>query len=69
MIPDRMTANHYEKPDLNIVEFTLEDILTQSSTVTTTTAPTTTLPATTSGGVELVTGQHEIYVDVSDFFK
>lgn len=65
-----MTANLYEEPKITVIEFSLEDVLTKSSTVTTTTPPTT-LPATTEGGVHIGGGSGSGYIEVpySDFFK
>lgn len=65
-----MISKHYEKPELNIVEFELEDVLSSSAVVHTTAAPTT-LPGTTSaGGVQLGgMGDAQIDVNFSDFFK
>lgn len=67
-----MISRKYEKPQLNVIEFELEDVLTSSAVVHTTSAPTTTtppttLPGTTSGGVEV--GQGDIVIDFGDFFK
>lgn len=56
---------NYEKPEIDIVEFELEDVLTASAVVHTTTEPTT-LPGTTK--VEVGTG-NAIIVDYSDFFQ
>ncbi len=65
-----MISMHYEKPQLNILYFELEDVLTSSSVVHTTSAPTTTLPGTTSGGVQVGSnGSADIVVDFGDFFK
>lgn len=64
-----MTAKTYEEPKIAVIEFSLEDVLTKSSTVTTTTPPTT-LPATTEGGVHIGGGgSGYIEVPYSDFFK
>ena len=67
-----MISSQYEKPQLNVIEFELEDVLTSSSVVHTTSAPTTTPPTTlpgttTSGGVEV--GKGDIVIDFGDFFK
>ena len=66
-----MISSQYEKPQLNVIEFELEDVLTSSSVVHTTSAPTTTTPTTlpgaTSGGVEV--GKGDIVIDFGDFFK
>ncbi len=65
-----MISSQYEKPQLNIIEFELEDVLTSSAVVHTTSAPTT-LPGTTSSGSiqEGTPGQGSIIVDFGDFFK
>lgn len=73
-----MTKSYF-KPELELVEFTLEDIITASSAVVTTTSPSTTAshttlpgstsPSTTSGGVSIGGGSGDIYIDISDFFK
>jgi hypothetical protein len=64
-----MISRKYEKPQLNIVKFELEDVLTSSSVVHTTSAPTT-LPGTTSSGVQVGgNGSADIVVDFGDFFK
>ena len=57
---------NYEKPEINIIEFELEDVLTASAVVHTTTEPAT-LPGTTAK-VEVGTGE-AIIVDYSDFFQ
>ena len=44
-----MISKAYEKADFQIIEFTLEDVLTFSSVVHTTTEPSTTLPTTVPG--------------------
>ncbi len=65
-----MISRLYEKPQLNIIEFELEDVLTSSAVVHTTSAPPTTLPGTTSGGVQVGgNGSADIVVDFGDFFK
>ncbi|MBR0536259.1 MAG: hypothetical protein IIX14_07785 [Clostridia bacterium] len=61
-----MISSQYEKPQLDILMFELEDVLTSSAVVHTTSAPTT-LPGTTSGGVEV--GKGDIVIDFGDFFK
>ena len=61
-----MISSQYEKPQLDILMFELEDVLTSSAVVHTTSAPST-LPGTTSGGVEV--GQGDIVMDFGDFFK
>ena len=67
-----MISKAYEKADFEIIEFTMEDVLTASkvvhTTVPSTTTPntTTTLPGTTSGGVQ-VGGGGDIIFDFSDF--
>lgn len=64
-----MISMQYEKPELNVIELELEDVLTSSSVVHTTSAPTT-LPGTTSSGVQVGgAGDAQIDVDFSDFFK
>ncbi len=69
-----MISKAYEKPDINVVEFSIEDILTASGVVhttkpsTTTPNTTTTLPGTTSGGVQVGSGE-DIYFDVSGYFN
>ncbi len=62
-----MISSQYEKPQLNIIEFELEDVLTSSAVVHTTSAPTTLPGTTTSGGVEV--GKGDIVIDFGDFFK
>ena len=58
-----MISSQYEKPQLDILMFELEDVLTSSAT----SAPTT-LPGTTSAdGVEV--GKGDIVIDFGDFFK
>lgn len=71
-----MISKAYEKADFQIIEFTLEDVLTSSAVVHTTTAPSTTIPVTTTvpdttgGGVQIGTGtQGDIIFDYSDFFQ
>ncbi len=62
-----MISSQYEKPQLDILMFELEDVLTSSAVVHTTSAPTT-LPGTTSAdGVEV--GKGDIVIDFGDFFK
>ena len=64
-----MISMQYEKPELNILEFELEDVLTSSAVVHTTAAPTT-LPGSTSGGVQVGgNGSADIVVDFGDYFK
>lgn len=64
-----MISKAYEKPDFELIEFALEDVLTASGVVHTTTPnTTTTLPGTTSGGVQMGQGE-DIYIDVSSYFK
>ena len=64
-----MISKAYEKADLEIVEFALEDVLTNSAVVTTipsepaTAVPGTTLPPISMGGGEPIT------VPWSDFFQ
>ena len=64
-----MISKAYEKADFQIVEFSLEDVLTKSSVVHTTTAPTT-LPGTTQGGVQSGDSLNDanIYFDPSVIF-
>ena len=63
-----MISKQYEKAQLKIVEFELDDVLTKSSVVTTT-QPSTTLPGTTSGGVQIGgNGEGDITIDFSDLF-
>lgn len=63
-----MISKNYEKAELNIIEFELDDVLTKSSVVTTT-QPSTTLPGTTSGGVQVGgDGEGDIIIDFSDLF-
>jgi hypothetical protein len=75
-----MISKAYEKADFQIIEFSLEDVLTSSAvihtttapstTIPTTTLPTTTLPETTGGGVQVGSGtQGDIKFDYSDFFQ
>lgn len=63
-----MISMQYEKPQLNVIEFELEDVLTSSAVVHTTSAPTT-LPGTTSGVQVGGNGSADIVVDFGDFFK
>lgn len=63
-----MISMQYEKPQLNIVMFELEDVITSSSVVHTTAAPTT-LPGTTSGVGVGQGSQGDIVVDLGDYFK
>ena len=73
-----MISKAYEKADFEIIEFSLEDVLTvsnvvhtttaPSTTIPTTTLPTTTLPETTGGGVQVGTGG-DIIFDFTDFFQ
>lgn len=75
-----MISKAYEKADLKIIEFSLEDVLSSSAVVHTTTVPSTTVPtttlpqtthpATTEGGVQVGTGtQGDVKFDFSDFFQ
>ena len=65
-----MISRNYEKPQLNIEKFELEDVLTSSAVVHTTSVPTTTLPGTTSSGVQVGgSGSADIIVDLRDFSK
>lgn len=60
-----MISKAYEKADFQIIEFSLEDVLTKSSVVHTTT----TLPATTQSGVQSGSdGDANIYFDPSVIF-
>lgn len=60
----------YEKPELNVIEFEIEDVLTSSSVVHTTSAPTTLPGTTSSSGVQVGSGgDAQIDVNFSDFFK
>ena len=65
-----MISRQYEKPQLNVIEFELEDMLTSSAVVHTTSVPTT-LPGTTSSSGIQVGNQNEgsIIIDFGDFFK
>ena len=59
-----MISKAYEKADFEIVEFSLEDVLTTSTVITTApTEPPTTLPGASIGGGGQVT------VPWSDFFQ
>lgn len=58
-----MISNAYEKADFEIIEFSLEDVLTNSSVVTT--APPVTVPGTTLGNV----GSGDMTIPWSDFFQ
>lgn len=68
-----MISKAYEKADLEIVEFSLEDVITSSAVVTTipaetsTTLPGTTVPGTTSPPVSF--GGGEVTIPWSDFFQ
>lgn len=75
-----MISKAYENPDFEIIEFTLEDVLTASAVVHTTTAPSTTvpkttlppttLPETTSGGLQVGGGgQGDIVFNPSEYFS
>lgn len=57
----------YVKPELNVITFELEDVLTSSAVVHTTTEPTTLPGSTSAGGAEI--GPGDIIVDFSDFYK
>ena len=67
-----MISNHYEKPSLESVDFSLEVVVTKSSAsvVTTTTVPTT-LPGTTQSGVQIGDGGggQDITIPYSDLFR
>ncbi len=64
-----MISNHYEKPSLELVGFSLEEAVTASSLVVTTTVPTT-LPGTTQG-VQIVSegGGQDPTIPYSDHFR
>lgn len=68
-----MISKAYKKPDFQIIEFAIEDVLTASKVVhttqATTSAPTTTLPGTTSAGGSLSGGSGDAVFDYDDFFK
>jgi hypothetical protein len=75
-----MISKAYEKPQIEFIEFALEDVLTSSAVIHTTTAPsttnpitslpTTTLPDTTSGGVQVGgNGQGDISFNPDDYFQ
>ena len=63
-----MISKAYEKADFKIIEFDLEDVITNSGVVHTTTRPSTTLPGSTGGGVNIGGGGNDIIFDFSDFF-
>lgn len=63
-----MISKAYVIPDIEIVEFSLEDVLTKSAVIHTTT----TLPATTSsGGIQIGDniGQGDIVFNPSEYFQ
>lgn len=60
-----MISKAYEKADFEFVEFSLEDVLTNSSVITT--APTE--PGTTLPGATIVDGGGQVTVPWSDFFQ
>lgn len=62
-----MISKNYEKAELNIIEFELDDVLTKSSVVTTT-QPSATVPGTTSSGGVQVGGGGDIIIDFDDLF-
>ena len=67
-----MISKAYVIPDLEIVEYSLEDVLTKSAVVHTTSPnTTTTLPGTTSGGLQLgdSIGQGDIVFNPSEYFQ
>ena len=65
-----MISRKYEKPQLNVIEFELEDVLTSSAVVHTTSAPTTLPGTTSSSGVQVGNqGDGSIIIDFGDFFK
>ena len=77
-----MISKAYEKADFQIIEFTLEDVLTSSAVVHTTTEPSTTLPTTVPGTTVPTTtvpgttqtiniggGSGDAIFDYSDFFQ
>jgi hypothetical protein len=67
-----MISKAYVVPDFEIVEFSLEDVLTKSSVVHTTAgSTTTTLPGTTSGGIQSGDNlaQGDIVFNPSEYFQ
>ena len=58
-----MISKAYEKADFEIIEFSLEDVLTNSAVVTTETPVT--VPGTTLGDV----GSGDMTIPWSDFFQ
>ena len=62
-----MISKAYDKADFEFIEFSLEDVLTNSAVVTT--APPTTIPGTTSSGGVNIGGGGEITIPWSDFFQ
>ena len=64
-----MISKAYEKADFEIVEFSLEDVLTNSAVVTTIPSdPVTTVPGTTLPGAS-IGGNTQVTVPWSDFFQ
>ena len=64
-----MISKAYEKADFEIVEFSLEDVLTNSAVVTTIPSePATTVPGTTLPGISFG-GSDQVTVPWSDFFQ
>jgi hypothetical protein len=65
-----MISNHYEKPSLESVDFSLEEVVTTSAPVVTTTTAPTTLPGTTQSGVQIGGngGGQDITIPYSDLF-
>lgn len=75
-----MISKAYENPDFEIIEFSLEDVLSSSAvvhtttepstTIPTTTLPPTTLPSTTAGGIQAGdSGQGDIIFNPSEYFS
>lgn len=75
-----MISKAYEKPQVEFIEFGLEDVLTSSAvvhttsvpdtTIPTTVLPPTTLPETTSGGIQVGgSGQGDIVFNPDDYFQ
>lgn len=75
-----MISKAYEKPQVEVIEFALEDVLTASSVVHTTTEPstvipsttipTTIIPSTTEGGLQVGgSGQGDIIINPDDYFQ
>lgn len=70
-----MISKAYENPDFEIIEFSIEDVLTSSEVIHTTTAPSTTIPATTlpsttiDGVLVGKPGQGDIIIKPSEYFQ